>query len=77
MALGRQINIAIAKPILAMANDLGANGLTQSEATQRLCQYGYNELPEKKENPFLKFLGYFWGPIPWMIEAAVVLSGTR
>lgn len=24
----------------------------------------------------LKFLGYLWGPIPWMIEAAAVLSGT-
>ena len=36
--------------------------------------YGPNELEEKKTNPFLKFLSYFWGPIPWMIEAAVVLS---
>ena len=31
-------------------------------------------LTEKKTNPFLKFLTYFWGPIPWMIEAAVILS---
>jgi hypothetical protein len=30
---------------------------------------------EKKSNPLLKFLGYFWGPILWMIEGAVVLSG--
>ena len=29
---------------------------------------------EKKENPLLKFLSYFWGPIPWMIEAAAILS---
>jgi H+-transporting ATPase len=49
-------------------------GLTQAEASQRLARYGYNELPEKKRNPFLKFLTYFWGPIPWMIEIAVVLS---
>ncbi|MGB9517365.1 MAG: plasma-membrane proton-efflux P-type ATPase, partial [Candidatus Acidiferrum sp.] len=33
------------------------------------------EIEEKKTNPFLKFLTYFWGPIPWMIEAAVILSG--
>ncbi len=38
-------------------------------------QYGPNEIEEKKTNPFLKFLCYFWGPIPWMIEVAVVLSG--
>ena len=51
------------------------NGLTQAEATKRLAQYGPNEIAEKKTNEFLKFLSYFWGPIPWMIEAAVILSG--
>ncbi len=49
-------------------------GLTQVEAEKRLTQYGPNELEEKKTNMFLKFLSYFWGPIPWMIEAAVILS---
>jgi H+-transporting ATPase len=51
------------------------DGLTQTEAQKRLVQYGPNELPEKKTNLFLKFLSYFWGPIPWMIEVAVILSG--
>ncbi len=50
------------------------DGLTQAEAQKRLTQYGPNEIAEKKTNLLLKFLGYFWGPIPWMIEAAVVLS---
>ncbi len=50
------------------------NGLSASEAKERLQQYGANEIPEKKVNPIVKFLGYFWGPIPWMIEAAVVMS---
>jgi H+-transporting ATPase len=51
------------------------DGLTQVEAAKRLIQYGPNEIAEKPDNPLLKFLTYFWGPIPWMIEAAVVLSG--
>jgi len=51
------------------------DGLSQAEAQKRLTQYGPNEIEEKKTNPFLKFLTYFWGPIPWMIEAAVILSG--
>ena len=50
------------------------DGLSQAEAQKRLAQYGPNEIEEKKTNPFLKFLSYFWGPIPWMIEAAVILS---
>jgi H+-transporting ATPase len=49
-------------------------GLTTEEAQRRLDRFGPNEIAEKKVNPFLKFLGYFWGPIPWMIEAAAVLS---
>jgi H+-transporting ATPase len=51
-----------------------SDGLSQHEAGDRLNQYGYNELPEEKGNPFLKFFTYFWGPIPWMIEAAAILS---
>ncbi len=50
------------------------DGLTQAEAEKRLTQYGPNEIEEEKTNFFLKFLSYFWGPIPWMIEAAVILS---
>ena len=49
-------------------------GLSQAEAQRRLTQYGPNEIEEKKTNELLKFLSYFWGPIPWMIEAAVILS---
>jgi len=49
-------------------------GLSSAEAEVRLSQFGPNELEEKKVNPILKFLSYFWGPIPWMIEIAAVLS---
>jgi H+-transporting ATPase len=50
-------------------------GLTAAEATTRLAREGPNELPVKKTSALLEFLSYFWGPIPWMIEIAVVLSG--
>ena len=49
-------------------------GLTSSEAERRLKKYGYNAIPEKKKHLILKILSYFWGPIPWMIELALLLS---
>ncbi len=63
-------------PMPELQAKLGSSpeGLSQGEAQKRLSQYGPNEIEEKKTNPFLKFLTYFWGPIPWMIEAAVILS---
>ena len=52
----------------------GAGGLSAAEAADRLSRYGPNEIVEKVRNPLLEFAGYFWAPIPWMIEVALVLS---
>jgi H+-transporting ATPase len=54
--------------------DTSSRGLSQSTVQQRLSQYGYNELPEETISPWLQFLAHFWGPIPWMIEIAAILS---
>jgi H+-transporting ATPase len=64
-------------PMDQVEKQLGSSpdGLTQAESVKRLAQYGPNEIEEKKTNALLKFLSYFWGPIPWMIEVAIVLSG--
>src|SRR5271168_4240852 len=63
-------------PLAEVEKELASSavGLSQAEAQNRLIQYGSNEIVEKKTNEILKFLSYFWGPIPWMIEAAVILS---
>ncbi|MFP4488700.1 MAG: plasma-membrane proton-efflux P-type ATPase [Bacteroidales bacterium] len=50
------------------------NGLSSNEAARRKEEYGANEIVAEKKNPLLQFLSYFWGPIPWMIETAVILS---
>ncbi len=49
-------------------------GLTADEVKNRLASYGSNEIPEKGETLLHRIFRRFWGPIPWMIEAAVVLS---
>ena len=52
----------------------GRSGLTTPEAKQRLAEFGFNVLEERKLSPLRRFIGYFWGPIPWMIEIAAALS---
>ena len=61
-------------PVLKQRLGFSADGLTSAEVQRRLEQNGYNELAEERTRPLLKFLTYFWGPIPWMIEVAAILS---
>jgi H+-transporting ATPase len=49
-------------------------GLMTSEAQRRLEDFGRNVLPEKQVTLLARVLPFFWGPIPWMIEVAAVLS---
>ncbi len=60
----------------ALQAHLGAtlDGLSTAEAHTRLAHDGYNELVEKHAHPLLRLLSSFWGPIPWMIEVAAILS---
>ena len=60
----------------SMAQTSGdAAGLTEAEAAQRLAKYGENALVEHHIGVFERLARFFWGPIPWMIEVAAVLSG--
>ncbi len=63
-------------PIPALLEKLSTSedGLSSAEAAKRLQQYGRNEIKEKHQSRFVAFLRYFWGPIPWMIEAAAIIS---
>ncbi len=49
-------------------------GLSEAEARARLAQYGYNEIEEREEPLWHRIFRRFWGPIPWMIEVAALLS---
>jgi H+-transporting ATPase len=54
--------------------DTSLHGLSGSEAGNKLKTFGYNEIVEKKETPFLEFLLRYWGPMPWLLELAIGLS---
>ncbi len=49
-------------------------GLTDARARAQLEHYGYNEIAEREEPLWHRIFRRFWGPIPWMIEAAALLS---
>ena len=49
-------------------------GLKQAEVESRLKQYGYNEVPEEKINPVVRFVKRFWGLTAWMLEIIILLS---
>ncbi|NPA16652.1 MAG: plasma-membrane proton-efflux P-type ATPase [Aquificae bacterium] len=51
-------------------------GLSEEEARERLKKYGLNEIPEKEEPLWHRIFRRFWGPIPWMIEIAAILSAS-
>jgi H+-transporting ATPase len=63
-------------PILASASGPvhSETGLTNDEAGRRLKQFGSNAVPDTVQNPFRMALEKFWAPVPWMLEAAIVLQ---
>ncbi len=54
--------------------ETSADGLADAEAQRRLQIFGFNEVAEKRSNPVLAFLARYWGPMPWLLELAIVLS---
>jgi H+-transporting ATPase len=49
-------------------------GLTGAEARRRLAEFGPNAVAEKAPPAWRTFLGKFWSPIPWLLEAAMVVE---
>ncbi|MHB0854593.1 MAG: plasma-membrane proton-efflux P-type ATPase [Rectinema subterraneum] len=51
-----------------------ADGLASSEASARLARLGLNAIEEKKAHPLAQYLSRYWGPMPWLLEIAIVLA---
>jgi len=61
-----------AKP--AIADGGRQNGLASDEARRRLKKFGPNAMPDTSMHPLRTALEKFWAPVPWMLEAAIVLE---
>ncbi len=70
-------SVAVAEPIPLSGQskpDGPSKGLTSDEATVRLKADGLNAMPDVSVRPIINFLSKFWAPIPWLLEASLVLE---
>lgn len=61
----------------APLNTAGADpsdGLTNDEARDRLEKVGPNSMPDTAVHPLRRALTKLWAPVPWMLEAAIILQ---
>jgi H+-transporting ATPase len=56
------------------AQDNLPSGLASDEARRRLEKFGPNAMPDTSVHPFRMALEKFWAPVPWMLEAAILLE---
>jgi H+-transporting ATPase len=61
-------------PHATAVQNTGPNGLTSDEAKSRLEKDGPNAMPDTSAHPFRNVLVKFWSPVPWLLEAAIVLQ---
>lgn len=59
---------------MEMTPENNVKGLSEAEVQARLAQYGYNEVREQPPGQLRAILKRLWGPIPWMLEIALVLE---
>jgi H+-transporting ATPase len=71
---GRAGSVRESETVRGSPPDSHLSGLSERDVDRLREQYGTNEIAEEEKNRFLQFFTYFWGPIPWMIETAAVLS---
>ena len=73
---GASLSAPIDSPDRSAGNstDSSPSGLTSDEAEIRLKKFGPNAMPDSSAHPLRSALSKFWTPVPWMLEAAIVLE---
>ncbi len=69
-----ELEFPVSKPTAKDDLKSPQSGLTKDEARHRLETFGPNAMPDTTVHPFRRALGEFWAPVPWMLEAAIVLQ---
>ncbi|MHC6180102.1 HAD-IC family P-type ATPase [Clostridium sp. JNZ X4-2] len=66
--------MARSKDTAGIENSYKGSGLSNSDVQAKRKQYGYNEIPEKRVGPVMGTLRRMWGPIPWLLQAAMIFE---
>ena len=66
-------DISIDKTFELLETDF--DGLNDVEVKKGIEFFGYNEIKKQSKNPILKFLSYYWGPMQWLLEFTMIISG--
>ena len=62
------------KEVVGIENSYQRTGLIEADLQVRRDQHGFNEIPEKQVGPLMGILKRMWGPIPWLLEAAMIFE---
>jgi H+-transporting ATPase len=74
MPSGAANSTPLASRAQASDEDNSSPGLTSDEAKARLAKYGPNAMPDTTIPAWRMALAKFWAPVPWMLEAAIILQ---
>lgn len=62
------------KDTAGIENSYQGTGLSDADVQAKRILYGYNEIPKKEAGPVMGILKRMWGPIPWLLEAAMLFE---
>jgi H+-transporting ATPase len=72
--MAAQVEVAPSNPPAKPAQNTASSGLTSAEAHSRLQKDGPNAMPDVSAHPLRNALAKFWAPVPWLLEASIVLE---
>src|ERR1035441_1317135 len=72
--MAAHVEIAPSNPPAKPVQNIASSGLTSAEAHSRLQKDGPNAMPDVSAHPLRNALAKFWAPVPWLLEASIVLE---
>src|SRR6202161_3866155 len=72
--MAAHVEVAPSNPLGKPVQNIASSGLTSAEAHSRLQQDGPNAMPDVSAHPLRNALAKFWAPVPWLLEASIVLE---